>query len=50
MTLQVEPEFRLDTEPVPKAKGRVAGDGALAGDDLAHSVGLPTRGGTRNAS
>ena len=37
--LQVEPELRIDSEPVPEAQGRVAGDGALAVDDLAHTVG-----------
>jgi hypothetical protein len=32
--LQVEPERRLGAEPVPEAKGSIAGDRALAGDDL----------------
>lgn len=37
--LQVEPEPGVGAEPVAEAKRRVAGDGALAGDDLADAVG-----------
>lgn len=36
--LQAEPELRFSAEPVPKAPGGVAGNGALARDDLADPV------------
>lgn len=39
LRLQVQPELRVGAEPMPEAKGRVARDGALAGDDLRDAVG-----------
>ncbi len=38
MRLQVEPEFRLDTEPMSESKRRVSSDRTLAIDNLAYPV------------
>src|SRR6185437_13852388 len=38
LRLQAQPELRLDSEPVAEAQGCVAGDRALARDDLADAV------------
>src|SRR5262249_39545937 len=37
--LQVQPELRACLEPVAQAQGRVAGYGALAGNDLRDAIG-----------
>ena len=39
LRLESDPELRIGAKPVAEAQRRVAGDGALAGDDLAHAVG-----------
>ena len=39
LRLKVDPELRIGTEPVAEAERGVAGDRALAGDDLADAVG-----------
>jgi hypothetical protein len=39
LRLEIEPELRIDSEPVTKPKRGIAGDGALAGDDLADAIG-----------
>ena len=37
--LQVKPELRARAEPVPEAKGGVAGDATAAMNDLRHAIG-----------
>lgn len=38
LRLKIDPELRLGAEPVPEPQRGIAGDGALAGDDLADAV------------